>query len=122
MTGGYDFSGHVGITKEKEWNNEWESNGLSKISYSAWGDSKPNWKGKINGVQEEPLGFWAGKSGSSARIVQVHQMCYPKIVVKFKWIFPYITIDYCPAPSSDAQKAVAYAESQCGKPYDIGEA
>lgn len=115
------FSGHVGITKEKEWDSKWDSDGLSKISYSAWGDSKPNWKGKINGVQEEPLGFWAGKSGSSARIVQVRQMCYPKIVVKFKWIFPYLTIDYFPASNNEAQKAVAYAESQCGKPYDIGE-
>lgn len=115
------FSGHVGITKEKEWNSAWNDNGLSKISYSAWGDSKPNWKGKINGVQEEPLGFWAGKSGSSATSVKVYQMCYPRTVVKFKWIFPYLTIDYFPASNYEAQKAVAYAESQSGKPYDIGE-
>lgn len=115
------FSGHVGITKEDKWKDEWNYDGLAKISYSAWGDSKPTWEGKINGVQEEPLGFWAGTAESSANHVCVMQMCYPKVVVKFKWIFPYLTIDYFAAPKSDAERAVNFAESQKGKPYDIGE-
>ncbi len=115
------FGGHAGITKEEEWKNDWNYNGLAKISYSAWGDSKPNWKGKTNGVQEEPLGFWAGTAGSSANHVTVLQMCYPKVVVKFNWIFPYLAIENVPAPESDANKAVNFAYNQVGKPYDIGE-
>lgn len=115
------FSGHAAITKEDKWNTNWDKDGLSTISYSAWGDSKPTWKDKSNGVQEEPIGFWAGTAESSANHVCVMQMCYPKVVVKFKWIFPYLTIDYFAAPKSDAERAVNFAEKQKGKPYDIAE-
>lgn len=114
------FTGHAAITKEDKWDSDWESNGLARISISAWGDSKPTWKGKTNGVQEEPLGFWAGKSQSSAKYVEVFQMCYPKVVVKFKWFIPYPAIEYVSAPSGDAEKAAKYANDQIGKPYGIG--
>lgn len=114
------FGGHAAITSEETWRSDWESNGLAKISISAWGDSSPVWEGKTNGVQKEPLGFWAGTSESSARNVKVLQMRYSRIVIRFWFIFPYLALDYVNAPSGDADRAVLYAESQIGKPYDIG--
>ncbi len=115
------FGGHTGITKKEEWSKEWDEDGLAEISISAWGNSKPNWNGKKDGVQYEPLGFWAGNSESSANYVKVLQMRRPQVVVKFAWIIPYLTIEYQDAPSFHADVAVQFAEDQKGKPYDIGE-
>ena len=46
---------------------------------------------------------------------------YRKNLITYKYIQIFYSIDYFPASNNEAQKAVVFAESQSGKPYDIGE-
>lgn len=92
-----------------------------KTTISAWPkDNKTaKWDKKIDGVQNEPIGYWVGDSVSSAKNVYVLKMLKRVIKVKWKFILPIIYIVWEDANSSDANKAVNYANSKKKKPYSL---
>ncbi len=114
------YIGHAAMMSEDSWNPKWEEDGLSKTTISAWpNDGKSvTWKGKIDGVQKEPLAYWAGNSNGSAQHVKILQMRKKVVKIRWLWIFPYIWFDFS-SSAGDADKAVRYAEEHVGTPYSL---
>ncbi len=116
------YLGHCAMTNARRWESKFELNGLESISISSWpkNNKVSRWEGQIDGVQEEPIGYWAGNSGGSARNVKVLEMQLPVVEVHWAWIFPYFkTENHNPSPEH-VEKAVSFAESKKGKPYAPG--
>ena len=116
--------GHAALMCENEWNPNWDSNFYAKATVFAWALEKNNiiWKGKINGAQYEPLGYWAGNYPGCAQNVKVLQM--QRLQIRWNWIFFYFVMD--DAPYNESQAAVSYAKHiadeniTCGNhPYKI---
>lgn len=114
------YVGHAAMMSEDSWNPKWEEDGLSRTTISAWAnDGKSvSWEGKIDGVQKEPLAYWAGKSEGSAQHVKILQMRKKTVKIRWLWIIPYIWFDFS-STAGDADVAVRYAESNIGKPYRL---
>jgi len=65
--------GHAALIKTGNWDSKFESNALLKLSITSSPLGKGGqWEGKIDGVQDEPVGYWAGNAGSSAKTVSVY--------------------------------------------------
>lgn len=116
------YIGHCAMTYRNKWDDAWNKDGLESVTISSWPlDKKTSkWKYKVDGVQVEPLGYWAGNSGGSARHVKVLQMQIPEWEVHWAWIFPYFVMVNHDASAEHAGKAVAFAESKKGCPYAAG--
>lgn len=110
--------GHASMMNLKKWSPEFESNGLAKATITSWPDPSENqnsyWEGKVNGVQYEPIGYWAGTCSASANSVKLLKVNGQKFV--WNWFSShYEPYDVSP---SERESAVAYAENQKGKPYN----
>lgn len=100
--------GNIDITKIEK------LNGTTSFSISSYPkDVKPDWDGKTNGVQYEPLGLWAGNKEGAIRNVRLYDM------QKNKWVWDWFNSGYkkFDAPIQDYYTAANYAESKLGKPY-----
>lgn len=107
--------GHASLFGLKNLNiNNVNGNSLFSISsYPTFAD--PNWEGKINGVQYEPIGLWAGKKSPSIQKVIIYDM------QKNTWVWDWFNSGYrkSDAPIQDYYEAARYAESMLGKSYVI---
>ncbi|MBR1639890.1 MAG: hypothetical protein IJ688_10940 [Treponema sp.] len=112
--------GHAAIMVKEFWQKNGTYDGYSQCSISAWPDDGKTawWDNKIDGVQYEPLAYWAGKASSSANRVYVRQMKYKTMRVKWNGIIPNIKVISIDASDSDGNKAAAYAISKLGKHYN----
>lgn len=109
------FIGHSSIMAFDTWQSVWEEDGLARMTITAYPKNmNAKWECKTNGVQLEPIGLWAGNSGSSANKVKLFS------VQKEKWVWNWFNsgFQYTPAPDSDYNSATEYALAQIGKPYN----
>ena len=125
VSGTVPYAGHAAIMSENEWSPKWANQSDAKATVSAWpNDGKTTtWKGKIEGAQYEPIGYWAGNFNGAARSVNVLQM--QRLQIRWNWIFFYFSME--DAPYNESQVAVNYAknianenESNGNHPYNIG--
>lgn len=70
------FLGHAALMHKNEIKEDEILYSSSQYSVSAWpNDGKTTtWSGKINGVQYEPLGYWAGNYSGAANNVDIYEM------------------------------------------------
>ena len=70
------FLGHAALMHKNEIKEDEILYSSSQYSVSAWpNDGKTTtWTGKINGVQYEPLGYWAGNYSGAANNVEIYEM------------------------------------------------
>ncbi len=124
------FLGHAAILHEEKLNINTSTGSSAKYSVSAWpNDGKTTtWSGKINGVQYEPLGYWAGNYSGSANNVEIYEMnriSWEVGVFTFLLGFPIAV--HRDASSDEANRAVDFAIGRVkenmasGKyPYNLG--
>ncbi len=111
---GLPYVGHASMMSENGWRYEWDTNGLAQTSVSSFPAGKSsNWPGKVDGVQKEPLGLWAGNSGGSATQVSVYD------VYKRVWVWDWFRSGFRDRRASDGEynRAANNALSHRGKPY-----
>lgn len=104
--------GHSSMMAFDTWSDGWDNNGLARTTITSYPQrTKPHknvyWDGKIDGVQLEPLGMWAGDDTGSVKITCIYDV--QKKIARKK---------YEPAPTEDYIKAADYAMAQIGKPYN----
>ena len=108
------FIGHASMMYADGWNPEWEKNGLARTTVTSSPIAKSaQWDGKIDGVQYEPLGYWAGNSDGSAAKVSIQE------IKGKKWVWNWFKSGYRYYKPTDSERnsAVNYAENQLGKEY-----
>lgn len=122
------YIGHAAIMSEDAWNKDWEKDGLSQATFSAWPDKNVSWPDKKNGAQKEPIGYWAGNCSGSATKVGIYEMRR----VDWKWsaltLLTGIPITVKKEPTKvEIDAAVNYAKTKSdlnenyGKyPYNMG--
>ena len=111
---GLPYVGHASMMSEDGWGHGWDTNGLAQTSVSSFPAGKnSNWPGKVDGVQKEPLGLWAGNSGGSASQVSVYD------VYKRVWVWNWFRSGFRDRRASDGEydRAANNALSYRGKPY-----
>lgn len=106
--------GHASIMNYDKWNPAWDNNMILKATMTSSPIEKGgNWDGKIDGVQEEPIGVWCGTSEGSAKNVSVLDVGKSKFV--WKWFESYWS--FTNASNSDYVKAANNASDKKDKPY-----
>lgn len=61
------YTGHASLMNGSSWQTSWKKDGLLKATITSSPKEKSaQWIGKIDGVQYEPIGYWAGTSDGSA--------------------------------------------------------
>lgn len=111
---GLPYVGYASMMSEDGWGHGWDTNGLAQTSVSSFPAGKSsNWPGKVDGVQKEPLGLWAGNSGGSASQVSVYD------VYKRVWVWNWFRSGFRDRRASDGEydRAANNALSYRGKPY-----
>lgn len=124
------FLGHAALMNEEKLNINTSTGSSAWYSVSAWpNDGKTTtWTGKINGVQYEPLGYWAGNYSGSANNVEIYEMnriSWEVGILTFLLGFPIAV--HRDASSDEANIAVDFAIGRVkenmasGKyPYNLG--
>lgn len=108
--------GHASIMNYDKWNPAWENNMILKATMTSSPIEKGgNWDGKIDGVQEEPIGAWCGTSEGSAKTVSILDVGKSKFV--WKWFKSYWS--FTNASNNDYIKAANNAIDEKGKPYEL---
>lgn len=110
------YIGHASIMSESLWNEKYETNGLEKCMFTSTPNSETasKWEGKTDGVQFEPIGYWAGNSESSANNVKI-------LKVRNKiWVWDWFNshFSYPDASESEGSNAVDSVKCDEGKKYN----
>jgi len=113
-----NFTGHASLMYEPSWQEKWESNGLEKImiTSSPKGAKYVSWPDKTDGVQLEPIGYWAGNSGGSAHKVYIYNIGNYML----KWSKFLDGFKFYNASNNEYIKAADNAYKYLGKPYALG--
>lgn len=106
------FLGHAALMHKNEIKEEEILYSSSQYSVSAWpNDGKTTtWEGKKNGLQYEPLGYWAGNFAGSAYNVEIYEMnriSWEIGILTFLLGFPIAV--HRDASSDEANRAVEFA-------------
>lgn len=112
---GFAYLGHASMMYFDEWGEDWNKNGLANAMItSSPKNTGSSWPGKVDGVQLEPIGYWAGNSSGSATKVMIHN------VGKSKWVWNWLKSGnkFTDAPTSDYVKAVEKADKYKGCKYN----
>lgn len=105
---GFGYIGHASMMIDTEYNKEWNDDISSRVTVTSFPSGKGTvWNGMINGVQEEPIGYWCGNKGAqNVSILDVRKKWW-------SWFKKY----YADATDDEHKTAVNFAISQKGKPY-----
>lgn len=104
------YLGHASMMF-KDWSDQMEKNAMTMATYTSSPiDKSAQWKGKIDGVQEEPIGYWVGLGSACAKKVCILN------VRSSKWSFGW---KYTVASDSDYNKAAAEIDDYAGTPYGL---
>ena len=106
------YLGHASMMYN-EWNSDMEKNPLYKATFtsSPLNDKITHWEGKIDGVQEEPIGYWAGLGEGCAEKISILNIRSSK-KVDGEWV-------YTPATDVDYLKAAEEINDYEGTPYGL---
>lgn len=112
----FGFTGHASIMYEPEWKANWGTDSLVMTMVTSSPDGGVKWPEKTDGVQLEPLGYWAGNSSGSANKVYVYE------VQKRRWVWNWLKsgYKYTSASSAECTQAADNAFEYIGKPYSLG--
>lgn len=110
------YIGHASMMYYETFQDEWKTNGLANATITSSPQSKSaQWTGKTDGVQYEPIGYWAGNSSGSANKVSIFKVQG----IKKTWRLFRKTVTKYNAPSDQERaKAVSNADSNLGKAYN----
>lgn len=109
--------GHAALISIDKWNDKFLDDALLELSISSTPKGKGGiWEGKKDGVQKEPVGYWAGNAGSSAKTVSVYYVKKQRIVYENGEISDK-TEDDDRATLEECKKAVECAEKYDGIKY-----
>lgn len=109
------YTGHASLMNGSSWQTSWEKDGLLKATITSSPKEKSaQWIGKIDGVQYEPIGYWAGTSDGSAKKVSIYKVQHVKKVKKSVFKTETVKTD---VTSSERNAAVSKAETYKGKDY-----
>lgn len=112
---GIAYLGHASMMYFDKWGEDWNKNGLANAMItSSPKNTGSSWPGKEDGVQLEPIGYWAGNSSGSATKVMIYN------VGKSKWVWNWLKSGnkFTDAPTSDYVKAVEKADKYKGCKYN----
>ncbi|MBR6079038.1 MAG: hypothetical protein IKP60_02640 [Treponema sp.] len=110
------YIGHASIMCKDYWDSKFDRDGFEKTTMtSSPKDMSAQWPGKIDGVQYEPIGYWAGNAPGSAGSVKILE------AQGQRWVWDWFRSGFRPYATSDEQGSMAanYAMAQEGKPYII---
>jgi hypothetical protein len=111
--------GHAALIKTGKWNDDFQKNALLKLSITSSPLGKGGqWEGKIDGVQDEPVGYWAGNAGSSAKTVSVYYVKKQNLVYDDGELNEQNSVDDR-ASLEECLKAVECAKKYYGKNYSL---
>lgn len=102
------YIGHSSIMHEKEWNDSWKNDPMSKITITSTPkENSADWKGKSDGVQYEPLLYWVGNKDGCAEKVSIYE------VQKVTWIWCILFnyYKYSEPSNSDVDSAIKNANN-----------
>lgn len=108
------YIGHASLMKEDNWNSAWENDGLGEMTITSSPINKSaQWDNKKDGVQYEPIGYWAGNAEGSANKVSIYKVQHVKI--QKKGLFETETIT-SPVSDSERDTTITTAEQykNCG--------
>lgn len=108
-------TGHASMMCESVWNTSWNINGLGKATITAFPiNNGSTWEGKIDGVQYEPIGMWAGNSSGSSEHTSIYNVGRSTFV--WNWFKSYYA--FSNASDEDYNNAADYAIANERKPYN----
>lgn len=112
----FGLSGHASMMYEEP-NIEEKINGYQMVMITSTPNSKNSlqWPGKIDGVQYEPLAYWAGTQNDCAKNVYIFD------VRKKRWIWNWFRshYEYTDATEEEHNRALEIATQERGKPYSL---
>ena len=118
------YIGHASLMRFKNWQEIWNKNGMGMATITSSPDDKSaQWEGKEDGVQYEPIGYWAGTASCSANKVTVLDVLRTEIEYYEDYdeeneeYFMNSRYIHVPTTYEDHVKAYNNAEKYLGKPY-----
>lgn len=124
------FMGHAALMHRDTLLSDEEVNSSTQYTISAWTNDgkKTTWSDKINGIQYEPLGYWAGNYTGAANNVEIYEMnriSWEVGILTFLLGFPIAV--HRDASPDEANRAVAFALGRLNEnmasgkyPYNLG--
>lgn len=109
------YIGHSSMMNSDKWGEKWDTDGLGMATITSSPKNKSaQWPEKIDGVQYEPIGYWAGNAKGSANRVSIYK---PQGIIKIKFSFFKYKKIRVPINSKEREKAVQNATKHLGKEY-----
>lgn len=108
------YIGHSSMMYKDKWEVDWNTDGLGKATITSSPKNKSaQWPGKIDGVQYEPIGYWAGNASGSANSVSIYK---PQGTKKI-WCVFFTYGKIYKIGAKEREKAVQNATKHLGKEY-----